>query len=200
MAGDDLAGWMLFGGPVAALVFGAGVTWLGPATPGYSAIRQTISELGPQGGRGRRALAALNLTIAVAAAVFACGLVSIASHVHGTMIVPAYFIVLYAVLTVGLALFPSGHPLHNVFGLLQTVPFVGAPLSVALGWRGQGLTSISWLALVTLVVAMVLNLAPAFSPRLARRFAPVYGVLQGSLFVAWYGWCALLGLLLFLRA
>jgi hypothetical protein len=191
---------MLLGGPAAALVFGIGVTRLGVATPGYSAVRQTISELGPQGGGGRTALAALNLTIAVAAAVFACGLVSVASHVPGTMIVPAYFVALYAVLVAGLALFPSGHPLHNLFGLLQTIPFVGAPLSVALGWRGVGpLTAISWLALVLLIVAMVLNLAPAFSPRLARRFAPVYGVVQRLLFVTWYAWCAALGVLLFLR-
>ncbi len=191
---------MLIGAPAAALVFGLGVTWLGVVTPGYSAVRQTISELGPLGGRGRPALAVLNLIIALAAGVFALGLFSIAKHMHWTM-TPAYFVGLYAVLAVGLAAFPSGHRLHNVFGLLQTFPFVGAPWSVALGWRGLGvLTPISWAALGLLVVAMVLNLAPAFSPRLAKAFAPVYGLAQRSLFVAWYGWCAILGLLLFLRA
>jgi len=191
---------MLLGGPVAALAVGLGVTWLGAVTPGYSAVRQTVSELGPQGGRGRGALAALNLIIALAALVFACGLGAVASEMHWTM-TPAYLMGVYALLAVGLAAFPSGHRLHNVFGLLQTVPFVGAPWSVALGWRGLGmLTPISWAALALLVVAMVLNLAPAFSRRLAKAFAPVYGLVQRSLFVAWYGWCAILGLLLFLRA
>jgi Protein of unknown function (DUF998) len=195
-----LASWMLLGGPAAALAFGLGVTWLGVATPGYSAVRQTISELGPQGGKGRRALAGLNLIIALAEVVLACGLVSVARHAPWTT-APAYFVGLYAVLAAGLAAFPSGHPLHNVVGLLQTFPFVGAPLSVALGWRGLGvLTPISWAALGLLVVAMALNLAPAFSPRLGKTFAPVYGLLQRSIFVAWYGWCAILGLLLFLRA
>ena len=37
---------------------------------------------------------------------------------------------------------------------------------------------------------MALNLAPAFSPRLAVALAPVYGLARESLFVAWYGWCA----------
>jgi hypothetical protein len=191
---------MLLGGPAAALAFGLGVTWLGVATPDYSAVSQTISELGPQGGKGRRALAGINLIIALAAVVFACGLASIARQAAWT-ITPAYFVGLYALLAAGLAAFPSGHPLHNVFGLLQTLPFVGAPLSVALGWRGLGvLTPISWAALGLIIVAMALNLAPAFSPRLGKAFAPVYGLLQRSLFVAWYGWCAILGLLLLLRA
>jgi hypothetical protein len=191
---------MLLGGPAAALAFGLGVTWLGHATPGYSAVRQTVSELGPQGGKGRGALAGINLIVALAAAVFACGLVSVARHAAWTN-VPAYFVGLYAVLAAGLAAFPSGHRLHNVVGLLQTFPFIGAPLSVALGWRGLGvLNLISWTVLGLLIVAMVLNLAPAFSPRLGKAFAPVYGLVQRSLFVAWYGWCAILGLLLFLRA
>ena len=191
---------MLLAGPVAVLVFALGVTWLGAITPGYSAVRQTVSELGPQGGKGRAALAGLNLIIALAALVFACGLGAIASEMRWTL-TPAYFVGLYAVLAAGLAAFPSGDRLHNVFGLLQTFPFVGAPWSVAAGWRGLGmLTPISWAALGLLVVAMVLNLAPAFSSRLATAFAPVYGLLQRSLFVAWYGWCGILGSWLFLRA
>lgn len=198
--GSHLASWMLLGGPAAALAFGLGVTWLGAATPGYSAVRQTISELGPQGGKGRRALAGLNLLIALAAVMLACGLFFVARHVPWTT-TPAYFVGLYAVLPAGLAAFPSGHRLHNVVGLLQTFPFVGAPLSVALGWRGLGLlTPISWVALGLLIVAMAINLAPAFSSRLNKALAPVYGLLQRSLFVAWYGWCAILGLWLFVRA
>jgi hypothetical membrane protein len=191
---------MLLGGPVAGLVFGLGITWLGLATPGYSAVRQTVSELGPRGGTGRWVLAGLNLIIALAAVVFAGGLVFAAKHASWTT-TPAYFMGLYAVLAAGLGAFPSGHRLHNVVGLLQTFPFVGAPLTVALEWRGLGvLTAISWAALALLIVAMALNLAPAFSRRLGKAFAPVYGLLQRSIFVVWYGWCAILGLLLFFRA
>jgi hypothetical protein len=132
--------------------------------------------------------------------VFSLGLASVAGHAHWTA-APAYFVALFAVPAIGLAAFPAGHRLHNIFGLSQTVPFIGAPLSVALGWRGAGvLTPISWAALVLLVVAMGLNLAPAFSRRLAEAFGPIYGVVQRALFVAWYGWCALLGLVLFTRA
>jgi len=109
---------MLLGGPAAALAFGLGVTWLGAARPGYSAVRQTVSELGPQGGKGRGALAALNLIIALAAVVFACGLGAVASEMHWTM-TPAYFVGFYAALAAGLAAFPSGHRLHNLFGLCR---------------------------------------------------------------------------------
>ncbi len=83
--GTTLAGWILIGAPAAALVFGLGVTWLGAVTPGYSAVRQTISELGPLGGRGRPALAVLNLIIALAALVFACGLGAVAIEMRWTM-------------------------------------------------------------------------------------------------------------------
>jgi hypothetical membrane protein len=191
---------MLLGGPAAALVFGLGVTWLGLIRPGYSPVRQTISELGALGEKGRTSLAVLNLIIALSAVLFACGLFSIASQ-SGSASAPAYFVGLYAILAAGLATFPSGHPLHNVFGLLQTFPFVGAPLAVALGWRGQGaVTTVSWVALVLLIAAMALSLAPAFSPRLAKAVAPVYGLVQRSLFVAWYGWCAAVGVLLLMRS
>ena len=191
---------MLLGGPAAALAFCLGVTWLGLVRPGYSAVRQTISELGPLGERGRKALAVLNLIIALSALLFAYGLLSIASLSASTS-APAYFVALYAILAAGLAAFPSKHPLHNVFGLLQTFPFVGAPLAVALGWQGQGAaTAVSWVALVLLIAAMALNIAPLFSPRLAKAFVPVYGLVQRSIFVTWFGWCAALGVLLFVRS
>jgi len=183
---------MLLGGPAAGLVFGVGVTWLGLARPGYSAVRQTVSELGPLGGPGRISLAALNLVVALCSLIFACGLAAVARP-----LLPALFMALYAVLVIGLAAFPSQHRVRNVFGLLQTIPFIGAPLAVALGWRGDGAAAaLSWVALVLLILGMALNLAPAFSPRLAKALAPVYGLVQRSLFIAWYAWCAALGLLL----
>ncbi len=152
------------------------------------------------GERGRGTLAGLNLIVALFAMVFACGLFSVATS-SGSTGLPAAFMGLYAFLVVGLAAFPSGHPLHNVFGLLQTAPFVGAPLAVALGWRGEGAApTVSWVALVLLIAGMALNLAPAFSPRLAKALAPVYGLAQRSLFIAWYGWCATLGVLLLARS
>jgi hypothetical protein len=193
---SSLPHWMLLGGPVAALVFGVGVTWLGVIRPGYSAVRQTVSELGPLGDRGRTSLAVLNLIVALSAISFAFGLLAIAKQSASTS-APAYFMGVYAILA-----FPGGHPLHNVFGLLQTFPFVGAPLAVALGWRGQGgaVTAVSWVALALLVTAMALNLAPPFSPRLAKALEPVYGLAQRSIFVAWHGWCAVLGVLLFMRS
>jgi hypothetical membrane protein len=191
---------MLLGGPAAALAFGFGVTWLGLITPGYSAVRQTISELGPLGGKGRKSLAVLNLVIALSALLFAWGLLSVPKQSASTS-APGYLVGLYAILAAGLAAFPSRHRLHNVFGLLQTFPFVGAPLAVAVGWRGQGtVATVSWAALVLLIAAMALNIAPLFSPRLAKALAPVYGLVQRSIFVTWYGWFLALGVLLFVRS
>src|SRR5471032_2952212 len=76
--GGRVLHFMLLGGPGAALVFGLGVTWLGISRPGYSAVRQTVSELGPMGERGRWSLAGLNLIVALFSIVFACGLFSVA--------------------------------------------------------------------------------------------------------------------------
>lgn len=189
----------LLAGPVAGLVFASGVAWLGSTRPGYSAVRQTVSELGPVGDRGRLALAAINVTIALCSLIFAYGLLSVARE-FGTTTAPAYFVGSFALLAAALAAFPSPHPLHNIVGLLQTLPFVGAPLTVALGWRQQGpVIPLSWVALLLLVLAMILNIAPAFSARITRAVAPAYGLIQRSIFVAWYGWCAALGLLLFVR-
>jgi hypothetical membrane protein len=196
---SGLARTMLLAGPAAALVFALGVAGLGSIKPGYSHVSQTVSELGAQGEEGRKWLAALNLVVALLALVFASGLLSVAKSSAVTN-APAWLVGLWAILAVGLAAFPSGHRLHNVFGLLQTIPFVGAPVAVARGWQGLGVGSVSRVALLLLVVAMVLNLAPAFSRRIANTLAPVYGLVQRSLFVAWYGWCATLGLLLFMRA
>ncbi|HEY1752252.1 MAG TPA: DUF998 domain-containing protein [Caulobacteraceae bacterium] len=203
MHGDALAGglphWMLLAGPATALAFAAGVTWLGWLRPGYSAVRQTISELGPLGGKGRRSLAWLNLVVALGALAFALGLASTA-RLSAVTVAPAWFVGAWAGLTAGLAAFPSGHRLHNVFGLLQTVPFIGAPLAVAQGWRALGAApALSWIGLALLVAAMALNLAPAFSRSLAARLAPVYGLAQRALFASWHGWCAALGVLLYVR-
>jgi hypothetical protein len=182
------------------VVFCLGVSWLGLTRPGYSAVRQTISELGPAGEKGRTPLAALNLITALGALLFAGGLLSLARQ-SGLSAVPAYLVGFYAVPVIGLVAFPSGRPLHNVFGLLQTVSFVGAPWTVASSWRHEGGTvvAISWIALAMMLCAIVLNLAPAFSRRTTTTLEPIYGIVQRAIFVTWHGWCAALGALLFAR-
>ncbi|HEX4197108.1 MAG TPA: DUF998 domain-containing protein [Caulobacteraceae bacterium] len=156
-------------------------------------------ELGAVGDEARPALAVLNLTIALCSLVFAYGLLSFAGQSELTG-APAYLVGFLAIPAVGLAAFPTPHRLHNVFGLLQIVSFIGAPLTAALTWQNQPtVILLSWTELAVQVVALILNLAPAFSPRVREAFAPVYDLIQRLVFVAWYGWYAALGLLLFLR-
>ena len=192
---------LLLSGPVTAMLFCLGVTCLGLTRPGYSAVRQTISELGPVGESGRVSLATLNLIAALGALMFAGGLLSIARQ-SALPSLPAYLVGFYAAPVVGLVAFPSGRPLHNVFGLLQTVSFVGAPWAVASSWRleGAAVVAISWIALALMVCAIVFNLAPGFSKRIATTLEPIYGVVQRAIFVTWHGWCAAIGVLLFVRS
>ena len=50
------------------------------------------------------------------------------------------------------------------------------------------------------VCAIVFNLAPGFSKRIATTLEPIYGVVQRAIFVTWHGWCAAIGVLLFVRS
>jgi hypothetical protein len=188
--------YLLLAGPGAALVFGAGVAALGLLARGYNPVRQTVSELGELGAPLRAPLAAVNLLTALAMALFAAALFAVPER----RAVTAAFLGLAAICGLGLAAFPSKHPLHNMFGPLQTFPFIGAPLSVALGARDETLAAGAWLGLTLILCAMALNLAPLFSTRAGKALAPVYGLAQRALFVGWYGWCAALGALLFARS
>jgi hypothetical protein len=133
------------------------------------------------------------------------------SHVHqtvseiGEMGSPARteFAILMCCVAVCVLVFAFPHPLHNVFGISELIGYQ-APLGIALAWRGvpgaKKLVIFSWVMLLLVWLAIAVNFGS-----MARHSAlwayerPIYGLVQRSLFVAWFGWCAVAGWLLWRR-
>ncbi len=186
-------------GPIAAAVFALGVEGLGFTVPGYSQVRQTVSEIGELGSPARVPFAILLCGVAALLLVFASG-VRAAAVEAGHSRAPAYLIGLMALSAAGVGLFAFPHPLHNVFGESELIGYQ-APLALALGWRrdpsAKRLVSASWILLALVWIAIALTLTSLDRHGLVgETVRPVYGLVQRSLFTAWFGWCAVVGVLL----
>ncbi len=190
----DLRTRLLFG-PIAALVFVLGTISVALFLPGYSHVRQDVSEIGALGTPTRLAFAILVYGVALCLAIFAWGLRDF-GQARGLSPFPAFLIGFVVVSEIGIATFATPDPLHEPFGLLSLIGFQ-APGALTLMWRRdpnlKRLAAVSWICFLGLWVATALILAPGFSPPLAERMAPVAGLAQRTLFVAWFGWCAYVG-------
>lgn len=189
-------------GPLSAAIFMAGVAGIAQRLPGYSSVQQTVSEIGEVGSPERAPFALMLLVFAACILVFAAGLRR-ASLELGRSTASAYLTGFMAVSAVGIALFPLPHPLHNVFGQSELVGYQG-PLVLALTWRRErqehSLVVFSAVMALLIWAAIGLNLSVLDRSGALYTFEkPFYGLVQRSLFVAWTGWCAGAGLLLFWR-
>ena len=114
---------------------------------------------------------------------------------------PATFMAFFAISEMGVAIYPSPHALHNVFGLSMTIGYM-SPLVLTLSWKkvtsARELITSSRIAFVLVVISIFLNLSPIFT----RDLYPLdyYGVVQRALFVTFCGWCMFVGVKLFLRS
>jgi hypothetical membrane protein len=197
MKEKDRMNWKGLFGPIAAILLVTGVVTLALLVPGYDPIRQTVSEIGEAGSPMQRAFAVLLSSVAACLLAFASA-VRDASRAAGHSSLAAWFVGAMAISVAGVGLFSFPHPLHNVFGLSELVGYQ-APLVLALTWRGDrsALVRVSWLMAVLVWVAIVLNLATI--DRQGALFAferPFYGLVQRALFLAWFGWCAITGVML----
>jgi hypothetical protein len=113
----------------------------------------------------------------------------------------AYLIGFMALPAAGIGVFAYPHPAHNVFGMSELIGYQ-APLVFALTWRrdprAKTLVIISWIFFALIWGAIALNLT-AFVAPIWAYVKPVHGLAQRALFAAWFGWCAVLGILLFRR-
>ena len=186
-------------GPLGAVLLALGIAVLGSMVPGYSQIHQTVSEIGEVGSPVQLSFTVLLCTVAICIVVFAWGLRDIAVTT-GRSALAALFVALMAISAAGVGIFSFPHPLHNVFGISELVGYQ-APLVLALSWRrdprARAVVGVSWLFTLLVWVAIVLNLSSLDrSGALWASMKPVYGVVQRSLFAAWFGWCAVTGLML----
>jgi hypothetical membrane protein len=192
---------LLFG-PLGAAILALGIVGLAAAVPGYDAVRQTVSEIGEVGSPARTAFSLMLACVAVCILVFALGL-GRTSIQAGRSALSAYVTALMSICVAGIAAFPFPHPLHNVFGLAELVPYQ-APWVFALTWRRhidqRAAVSFSWLMAAVVWIAILLNLSTLYRHGMIwTSIRPVYGVIQRILFAAWFAWCAGLGLILWRR-
>lgn len=187
---------LLFG-PLSAALLGSGMVGLAWIVPGYSQVRQTVSEIGEVGSPARVPFAILLSCVAASIIVFASG-VRDTSIAAGRSPLAAYVIGFMALSTAGVGVFAYPHPLHNVFGLSELIGYQ-ASLILALTWRRDPRTStlvtFSWVMTGLIWAAIALNLS-SFGPTWAY-VKPVHGLVQRALFAGWFGWCAGVGVLLY---
>ena len=190
--------YRLLFGPLAGAILGFGIAGLALLIPGYSHVHQTVSEIGEIGSAARMPFAIMLFCVAACIVVFASAVrdVSLAAH-HSPF--AAYLIAFMALPAAGIGVFAYPHPLHNVFGLSELIGYQ-APLILALTWRGdpraKTLVVLSWIFFAIIWGAIVLNLTPFVQPVWAY-VKPIHGLAQRALFAAWFGWCAVVGILLF---
>jgi hypothetical membrane protein len=183
----------LWFGPVAFLLFIVGTLAIGAISPGYSHVRQTVSELGEAGSPGQFAFSAL-LCLVAACLVICASAVARSLRELGCSALPAYFVAAMAFSCAGVGLFSFPHPFHNIFGLSETVGLQG-PLVAALVCRTQPrakqVVVFSLIMYVVVALALMINLIPLLRPaNLWPLIRPFFGVIQRSLFASWFIWCA----------
>jgi hypothetical membrane protein len=196
-------GQLLFG-PLAAVILIAGIVLLGQRVPGYSPVHQTVSEIGQMGSPERVPFAIMLFLFAAAILIFASALRR-ASIDAGSSPGAAYLTGSFAVSMMGVAVFASPHPLHNVFGLSELIGYQ-SPLALAITWRrapsGRGVVRFSWIMQILVWLTLAANLTSLASNstlgmQLWMLEQPLYGLVQRSLFASFCAWLIGTGLLLF---
>jgi hypothetical membrane protein len=190
---------LLFG-PAAAAVLGFAVFGLALLLPGYSQVRQTVSEIGEVDSPARLPFTVCLCAVGACLAVFAWGVRDV-SKANGRSPLAAYLITAAGISAAGVGIFSFPHPLHNVFGQSELIGYQ-APLAFALTWRrdprAQRWARFSWAMFALVWVAIALNLTTLYRHGpIWTQMKPVYGVAQRALFASWFGWIVGIGVMLF---
>jgi hypothetical membrane protein len=192
--------YFLLFGPIAAALFVFGTLGLAVMIPGYSQVRQTVSEIGEVGSPARIPFTIMLCSVAVCILIFASAVRRISVEA-GRSSLAAYLIGFMALSAAGVGIFAYPHPLHNVFGISELVGYQ-APLFFALTWgrhpQAKRVDTFSWIMFGLVWVAIIVNLSPFDRKGVAWAYVrPAYGLAQRALFLEWFGWSATLGVLLF---
>jgi hypothetical membrane protein len=192
--------YRLLYGPLAAAVFVLGVAGLALMIPGYSHVRQTISEIGENGSPARFPFALMLCCVAACILVFASAVRDISVQA-GRSTLAAYVIGFMALSASGVGVFAYPHPLHNIFGMSELIGYQ-APLVLALTWRrdprAKALVAFSWIMFALIWIAIALNMSSLDRHgEVWAHVKPAYGLAQRALFAAWFGWCVGAGVFLF---
>lgn len=192
--------YRLLFGPIGAALLALGIAGLAMMVPGYSHVHQTVSEIGEIGSAARVPFAVWLCVVAMCLLVFAFA-VRTRSVAAGHSQWAACLIGCMALSAAGVGVFAYPHPLHNLFGLSELIGYQ-APLILALTWRrdsgARSVVKVSWIFYGLVCFALALNLSSLDRDGIAWTYVkPLNGLAQRALFAAWFGWCAVVGWLLF---
>lgn len=180
-------------GWITAVLFIAGSLVLGSILADYSFISQTVSEIGQEGSPLKFIWQLFSLLVGLLLILFSLGIISFARR-NKWSVVPGLFVLFAGLSQFGIALFPSPHPLHNVFGLSMTIGYF-SPLVFFLLWKDKLGASFKWyslLAFILIQLGIFLNLSPMFAPDLYPL--EYYGLVQRFLLFTFYLYLALVAL------
>jgi hypothetical protein len=190
--------YRLLFGPLAGVILGFGIAGLAVLVPGYNHVHQTVSEIGEIRSPARIPFAIMLGCVAACILVFAWAVRGVLVAAHHCRLT-AYLIGFMALSAAGIGVFAFPHPLHNMFGLSELIGYQ-APLAFALTWkrdpRARTLVVLSGIFFALTWAAIALNLS-SFAAPIWAYVKPVHGLVQRALFAAWFGWCAMVGILLF---
>lgn len=177
-------------GWISAVLFIAGSLVLGSFLGDYSFISQTVSEIGQEGSPLKLTWQLFSLLLGLLLILFSLSIISFARR-NKWSVVPGVFVLFAGLSEFGIALFPSPHPLHNIFGLSMTIGYF-SPLVFFLLWKDKLGVSFKWyslLAFILIVLGIFLNLSPIFAPKLYPL--EYYGLVQRFLLFTFYLYLAL---------
>lgn len=180
-------------GWITSVLFISGSLVLGSFLADYSFISQTVSEIGQEGSPLKLTWQLFSLLIGLLIILFSLGIISFARR-NKWSVVPGLFVLFAGLSEFGIALFPSPHPLHNVFGLSMTIGYF-SPLVFFLLWKNKLGASFKWyslLAFVLILLGIFLNLSPIFAPDLYPL--EYYGLVQRFLLFTFYLYLAYVSL------
>lgn len=189
---------LLFG-PMAAAIFFFGVLGLASFIPGYSHIHQDISTIGRIGSSQRVPFSVVFVLYGCSLAVFSSGIFSLAGHA-GAPRLPAYLVAFMAFTQIGIAIFATPHPLHNIFGIASTLGFL-APIAMAVSWKKAGppptLIVVSYVLGLLVLGCIVVGLSELYpQSQLWQLVKFVPGLVQRSLAGVWLTWLFVSGILM----
>jgi len=131
--------------------------------------------------------------------IFASGIFNVAGHA-GRSRLPAYLVAFLAFTQIGIAIFATPHPLHNMFGIASMLGFL-APMALAVGWRRDRaartlvvVSSVLGFLILGSIITGLSELVP--QSQLWQLVKSVPGLVQRSLAAAWLAWLFVSGILL----
>jgi len=184
-------------GPVAAGILFIGVACLALLVPGYSHLHQSISAIGKLGTPMRFPFALVFICYACSLLIFASGIFRVAAE-SGAPKLPAYWVGFLALTQLGIAVFATPHPLHNIFGLLGLLGYL-SPLVLAFTWRAgpHSFIVISYVLGSMVLGTIVLNLSELFpQSALWQLVSPYPGLPQRLHVTVWLAWLITAGVMM----